>query len=594
MNKLKKLISFFNSELKVKSFYVLIMVTGLALLETLSIVSIMPFLSVLANPEVIKDNQYLAYIYRYLLEEDLISNNKEFLIALGIMVLSFMVLTIIYKMMTHFIMNNHIESCRHDISLKVLLGVLGNDYEYFMLKHSADITKTIISDVDQLSTSVIRPAFNMFAYGMVFLSITMLLLVTDPYLAIITAGALLTVYAIIFVGLRNILESLGQNIININKNRFVIISELLSNIKNIKFTNIERKESFKYEKSSNELTRNQAKYQTLSMMPHYVIELLLFIVLMILVNYLLFRSQDGNLGSVLPIIGLYAFSAYRLKPAAQHFYHGLSSLRYGKTIIDKVESYIEFNEKHKEIEAKGNNINFEVMQFKELEYQYSDSNNRALININLKIEKGDRIGIVGKTGSGKSTLIDMMLGLLKPTSGEILINNKKVACLGKQWRSLIGYVPQNIVLSDESIGSNIALGVDSDFFDHDEIFKACEISTASDFVYDLENTINTKVGERGVRLSGGQLQRIGLARALYRKPEILVFDEATSALDNLTERKVMSNIFSEKSNMTFIMVAHRLSTLKMCNKLIILENGKIVKFGDYKEIIKSHEFSKYV
>jgi ABC-type multidrug transport system fused ATPase/permease subunit len=301
--------------------------------------------------------------------------------------------------------------------------------------------------------------------------------------------------------------------------------------------------------------------------------------------------QNGSFIDAIPIITLYAFAGYRLMPSFQQIYSSIAILRYAGPALD---SLYDDMKRLKPLVAKYENIQEDVkfnenISLNDINFQYPNASRTSLKKINFSISARTTVGLVGPTGSGKTTLVDLILCLLEAQNGTLkvdgrIINKKNI----KAWQNLIGYVPQNIYLTDDTITANIALGVDPMNIDHKEIVRAAKNASIHDFVInELPKKYETTVGERGIRLSGGQRQRIGIARALYRRPQLLILDEATSALDNLTEKIVMEAVQNIGKNITIIIIAHRLSTVRECDKIYLLENGQIKSQGRFEELIES-------
>ena len=295
--------------------------------------------------------------------------------------------------------------------------------------------------------------------------------------------------------------------------------------------------------------------------------------------------------NALPIISLYAFAGTRLMPSFKMIYTAISNQQFSNAGLDLLFKEIS-NIKEKVVKEINNPLKFsKQITLKNICFKYPNSQLEALNNINLNIPLGSRIGLVGSTGSGKTTLVDVVLGLLEIEKGILSIdgielNNNNL----RSWQKSIGYVPQYIYLSDDTLASNIAFGIDPSNINEDAIEKSSKIANLHDFVInELPNKYQTLIGERGVRLSGGQRQRIGIARALYHNPQVLILDEATSALDNLTEKGVMDGINNLSKNITIIIIAHRLSTVKNCDKIYVLEKGEIKNIGSYEDLIKVNE-----
>jgi ABC-type multidrug transport system fused ATPase/permease subunit len=291
------------------------------------------------------------------------------------------------------------------------------------------------------------------------------------------------------------------------------------------------------------------------------------------------------------VLGLYAFAALRIKPAVQYVYQGFASLRYGQKAVDNLYADMHpdnapepFPEQApKALKAKS------LISLKHLSYTYPKATKSALSDLNLDIPVGSSVGLVGSTGAGKTTVVDVILGLLRPTKGAITVDGNPVTDEQlRAWQKSLGYVPQDIFLTDTSVAENIALGIPKTQIDQDQVQRCARMAQVHEFISnELPNQYETLVGERGVRLSGGQRQRIGIARALYHNPEVLVFDEATSALDTVTERAVMEAIDALAHQKTIIIIAHRLSTVRNCDQIVLLEKGQIKAKGRFEELVQA-------
>ena len=300
-------------------------------------------------------------------------------------------------------------------------------------------------------------------------------------------------------------------------------------------------------------------------------------------------SKTGTLNTVLPLIALYAFAGYRLMPAIQRIYLSLSQLRFVgpslDALIEDLENLKQFNlyENKKFLKFK------EKVTLNKVHFNYPNSTKSVLNDISLCIPAQSTIGIVGPTGSGKTTTIDIILGLLKPTKGTLEIDNTTINRENyRSWQRTVGYVPQEIYLSDDTVASNIAFGVDKEDINQEAVENAARISNLHEFVInELPMQYNTNVGERGIKLSGGQRQRIGIARALYHKPQLLILDEGTSSLDNITEHTIMDTLNRIKKDITIILIAHRLNTVKNCDNIFVLQDGQVKEHGSYDDLIKT-------
>jgi ABC-type multidrug transport system fused ATPase/permease subunit len=307
--------------------------------------------------------------------------------------------------------------------------------------------------------------------------------------------------------------------------------------------------------------------------------------------------KGGNANEVIPILSLYAFAGYRLMPALQQIYGGMTAVKYNMPALQLIIKDLREcdNTTTNKKDLVGSVAFKKSLYLESINFCYEGTNKNILTNLNLEIQCRTTVGIVGSTGSGKTTLVDIVLGLLTQNSGNIFVDNIQINSDNiSLWQEHLGYVPQSIFLTDDTIERNIAFSLSDSEIDSSKIKKASKIAELDSFINELPNKYKTYVGERGVRLSGGQRQRIGIARALYNNPDLLVFDEATSSLDGVTENAIVDAIHNLSNKKTIIMIAHRLSTVKECDIIYVLENGSIVDSGKYDKLISENEYFKKV
>lgn len=594
MKTLIKLFKLFTRLERKKCARVLVFVLGMALLDTAGVASLLPFLAVIGDPEMINTNQVLKELY--LFSEKLgVRESGHFLIALGIGSFTLLVLSAVYRTITEFKMNSFVEEIRHSISSRLLESYLGQPYEFFMGRNTADLSKAALSEVDQLIGGVIRPVFSMLAYSIVAFCMISFLFFLYPLLLIFSIGLLGGGYAFTFAIIKPIVDRLGIMRTDSNKNRFLIALEALNGVRELKLLGYEKAYLNRYDAESGNLSHALASNLTLNRVPKYIIEAIAFGGIIALVLSLMVIDggiESEALGSILPLIGLFAFAAYRMQPALHFVFSGFASLRFGKTAVEKIYDDLHevgFNNELREpnelplgvknsIEAKG------------LSFKYEGAESLALKNISFSLPVGSVLGIVGSTGCGKSTLVNIILHLLTPLRGDLIVDNKKVTPeLVPRWQRTIGCVSQDIFLTDNTLAENIAFGVEPSKIDMRQVQHCAEMANIHEFIQnDLPKKYSTLVGERGVRLSGGQRQRIGIARALYHSPDLLIFDEATSALDTVVEKAIMEAIDNLASEKTIIIVAHRMNTIMKCDNILLLHDGMLEDSGTFQELSQSN------
>lgn len=551
-----------------KVIYVLILVMGMTLIESVGVVSIMPFLAVLTNPDIVNTNNYINYIYTSLSFD----SKKDFIIYLGCLSLGVVIFSTVFKIVTQYAISRFSSLQRHYFSTRLLKIYLAQDYEFFIEKNSSGLIKNILSEIDSLISGMILPALNIISYGLVLIAMISILLWHDPKMAITTALILILLYTTIYIGVRNKLKKIGVEHAKSNKDRYQACQEALGGIKDVMINNARAGYIDQFETSSRIYAKHIATRDTLGQIPLNIVETVGYGCLILLSIFLV--SSGEEVEEILPVLGLYGFAAYRMLPAAQNIYRSVSKMKFASVIIENLQKEF-LLEKEESIDDKNiDKLKFEKeIRLVDINFSYpSNISKNILKNFNLVIKKNESIGIIGRSGCGKSTLVDIMLGLLNPQSGTIfvddqLLNENSI----EAWRNIIGYVPQQIYLADKSLAENIAFGINQDEIDYHRVEHVAKQAEIHDYIInELPQAYHTIIGERGVKLSGGQRQRVGIARALYKDPQVLFFDEATSALDVETEAKINESIRSLSQYKTVIIIAHRKSAIEGCDFVLDL------------------------
>lgn len=591
MGTISKLLDLLSPSERKRAWVLLGMMLVMALLDMLGVASILPFIAVLANPALIETNPILFSAYQ--LSKNLgLSSTDQFLFFLGLIVFALLVFSLAFKALTTYAQTRFALMREYSVGKRLVEGYLHQPYSWFLNRHSADLGKTILSEVQTIMYNGILPLMTLFAQSAVAIALLSLLLFVDPLLAVSVGLVLGVAYGGIMLLMSGWLNALGQARIKANQERFTAVSEAFGASKEVKAGGLESIFIERFAKPAETYARGQSTAQVIAQVPRFALEAIAFGGMLLVVLYLM--TQSGGFAAALPIIAMYVFAGYRLMPALQQIYAAVTQLKFVGPALSALHTDL-LSLEPVEIDGKMQKpmplIN--CIELNNIFYQYPNADAPALNRINLSIPARSTVGLVGSTGSGKTTTVDLILGLLEPQEGTLCIDGQVVnASNRRQWQKSIGYVPQHIYLADDTVSANIAFGLDPEMLDQEAVERAAKIANLHDFVIqDMPQGYNTMVGERGVRLSGGQRQRIGIARALYHNPSVLILDEATSALDNITEQAVMDAVNNLGHNITIILIAHRLTTVRECDQIYLLENGAVKANGTFSELVeKSDQF----
>ena len=586
MQIVKKLLFLLTLNERKKAMFLMGMVLILAMLEMIGVVSILPFMAVLMSPELIDTNNVLNAAFN---TSSLfgIETKNEFLFLLGIVVFLILITTLTFKFLTYYVQLRFTASLNYKVARRFVEGYLHQPYSWFLNRHSADLGKNILSEINFVISRGITPMIDFVKQSVIAFAIIITLFFVDPILTIVIGLTFGISYGLIYLVIRTFTLGIGQKRVEATKWIFTTITEAFGAIKEIKVTGHEQTYLRRFSEPSLVLSRISVLAAIISILPRFVLEAITFGGMLLVVLYLM--MQNGNFSAALPVIALYTYAGYRLMPTLQQIYSSLTTLRFVGPALDALYKELKslktsnFDQTDNVLLIKKN------ITLKNINFNYANSSRTTLKNINFNIPAKTSVGIIGSTGSGKTTLVDIILGLLQPQQGLLEVDGKEINnSNSKSWQRSIGYVPQHIFLSDDTVAANIAFGVHNDQIDYEAVERAAKIAKLNEFVTnELPQKYQTTIGERGIRLSGGQRQRIGIARALYSNPKVLILDEASSALDNNTEKQVMDEIKKLEKDITLIMIAHRLSTLRNCNSIIILDKGEIKGQGSFEELIKN-------
>jgi ATP-binding cassette, subfamily B, bacterial PglK len=555
----------------------------LGLVEAVGVLSILPFIAVASNPDAIAQSEILTRLYDWFGFE----STQSFLIALGVLVFVILVGGIAVRAVTFYALTRFGRMRALSLGRKLLYRYLSQPYAWHLDRHTARLSTRVLSEVQQVVDGSVLAAMQLIAHGAVTLCIVGLLFVVEPIAALAVGGTLCLAYGLVFLMVRRWLLRLGQTKVEANAQRFRVTQEALSGIKDVKLMGLEEPYLGRFSAAARRFVRVQATQALINELPRNALEALVFGAMILFVLWVL-ATRQGNMIEALPILGLYAFAGVRLFPALQKLYSTFARVRFGKPALDSLHADLTAPIEGQTVAPyEGPAVRLrETLELHEVVYKFAAADRPALDRLDLRIEARTTVGIVGATGAGKTTAVDVMLGLLTPQAGEMRVDGTRIDGSNlRAWQRSVGYVPQSIYLLDDTVAANIAFGLKPNAIDRAAVERAARVAKLHDFVTELPKGYDTLVGERGARLSGGQRQRVGIARALYRDPDVLVFDEATSALDNLTEKAVMEAIEELGREKTIIMIAHRLTTVRRCDVIFYLEAGRVVAIGTYDELL---------
>ena len=546
--------------------------------------SVMPFLDFVSNGYEIDPGGLIAYLQNM----TGISEKYRFAIFLGIMSMTVIWICNFVLLVRGYVLTRFTTMRVHTLSVKLLNSYLNRDYEYFIERNSKDLTKRMLAETSEISNSFLRPMADFVSSSLSAIGIVGLLLFMEPVGTMIGSMSVLVVYLGINAISAKLQDKLGKIRIVANKDRFQIAGEIFDGIKAVKVSSLEESYSRSFEKASKKALETVWKSRVIAESPQHLIQTFflsgIIVACLILLDPGLMNEGKNGLNSMISLVGMFALAGLRIMPELNRAYAANSRIGFGAAAIENV--YEDFGTRQIQKIKPINIGSFEEIEFRNVDYRYPNSD-KGPKNVSFKISKGERIGIVGGTGSGKTTIVDLALGLLFAYTGAVRVNGLNLNDRGvlSSWREKTAYVPQEVFLTDGTIAANIAFGAEE--IEWNWLRKCARIAQIDDFIENQAiDGYQSVIGEKGVMLSGGQRQRIGIARALYKGAEFIVMDEATSALDPETERKVMEAIEREIENVAIIFIAHRLGTVRQCDRLIVLDRGEIVEIGTWEELIQ--------
>lgn len=574
---------------------------SISVLDALGIGLVGPFIGLAVNPEMVYQNPWLLKAY----EQLGLSNTSHFIAVLGLAIVA----VFYFKSFSYYQIQKYVyQFCftqQVKLRLRLLHTYLSLPYTFHLRVNSAHLVQAIIKESEQFSYSVAIPLLNLVSNSLVLIVLLVLLTITDLFATVSILGLLLLVF-VPFHYFRHKLVGWGKEGVEANAEMLRVVNHALGGLKETRVIGCENYFERQLGTQVDKFARAATNFHIFQLLPRITLEALLITFVVGLVSISLFYEERSQ--NLVSVLGVFAIASIRLLPSASQLMSNLGILRNFKPTLDKIYFDLKEIEKPESVEylrlTQGlvqavyskeslhkQTIDAVGLPFKDsivlnkINYRYPGASNSALKDVSLTLRKGESIALIGKSGAGKTSLVDVFLGLLIPQAGDIQVDGLSIYSNLRSWKNLIGYIPQTIFLIDDTIERNIAFGVPDQQIDRQKLNWAIKSAQLSELIEQLPEGTQTTVGEHGVRLSGGQRQRIGIARALYHEREILVLDEATSALDNETENLISEAIQSLGGMKTMIIIAHRLTTVKHCDRIYEMNQGRIVRCGSYQDVV---------
>lgn len=557
-----------------------------SLFETASVASILPFMAIVMDPSILTEYRWAEELLAYLG----LHTQQAAIIAAGVLTVLVLGIGNVVTAANLWIQTRYLASARRDLATELFTGYLYLPYSFHIQRDTSSLGRVLGGDVESAIGGFLASLLSVISKGLSGIVLITLIVVVDPLVALGTVLVLGCGYMLVYRLIRIKQVTLGAKMVQASTTVGRTALEGLSGIKELRVLGRENASTVEYNKSMTELMATQASNSLASAMPRYVIEVFAYAGI-VAVTLAFVLKGEGT--AAIPSLALYALAGNRLVPIFQQLFAAAITIKYHTRAVESLEADLAIV-RNRQADTDENQISalaFKTqIQLTGLSFKYPSADRLALNNITLTIPQNQSIGLVGKTGSGKTTLADVLLGLYSPASGEIKIDGVPLNSQNERaWRKCVGYVPQTVFLTNASIEKNIALGMAEEQIDIAAVKRAARMAQAEEFINQLPDGYGTIVGERGVKLSGGQRQRLGIARALYHNPDVLVFDEATSALDGMTEDAVMQAVQDLSQERTMILIAHRLRTVQACDRIVMLDSGVIVADGTYEELVTTSE-----
>jgi ABC-type multidrug transport system fused ATPase/permease subunit len=586
MEFIKSLFRLFSPQQKRSYTYLQILFLFNATMQVAGIASLAPFITLISRPEMISTNKFIHSIYVAVGSE----NNNSFFATFAIAIMVLIATSNFVAGFSTWKLYRFSIDIGAELQKRIYSNYIRNDYVFFSTHNSSALIAIVTSEINRFVYMVLQPFLYLTSQALIAFIVVIGLFYVDYFLASLSVLMVGGIYVFIFKLLRTRLAKHGERIAVINKEKIKLLAESIGGIKEVKLLGTESWYQDQIDEKNKQGLQSGAFISLTGDLPRYIVETIVFLAILGLALYLM--REYGNSGKVISILSLYAMAGYKLLPAVQVIFKSISTLKATAGVVELLLKEVE-NSTPQDLDhtnASKITISEPEILLKDVSYRYPGANNNALNNVSLTIKPNTMVAFVGASGAGKSTAVDIILGMLYPDQGQLIVGGNNITKANvRGWQNYIGYVPQNIFLIDDTVANNIAFGIPKEQIDMTRIITSAKMANIHHYIDSLPQQYNTNVGERGAQLSGGQKQRIGIARALYRDTNVLIMDEATSALDSITESQIMSEIFSLAKARTIIVIAHRLSTVINADNIVFFENGTVSDQGTFHDLRKRNK-----
>jgi ATP-binding cassette subfamily C protein len=580
----RKLAALFDRAERAKLAVLLALMAIAAILEMAGVALVPLFLLTLQQPGVIRGHVLVAAVMPGASGLD----DRATIYAVSCAVLAFFVFKNLFSWFVLRQQYRFMHGKMHQLSTRLLAAYLAKPYTFHLQRNSSELYRNVMNECTTVVSMVLLPATALVVDGLTVLCVSALLIYHQPSLTLLAVAVFGAATLILYLAVRRRAGRFGAHHQTHGRLSSLWLNQSLGGVKEAMVAGTEASFVERFSEHWRQSTDAQAGYLLLSQMPRFFNETLAIFAILVLANIMLVQGRGTD--EIILTLALFGAATFRLVPTLSRMVSSFTALRFALPSVDALYADLggaQAAPLQRRTRRAAPRPDFDRILIENLSYRYPGAAREALKNVHLEIPRNSAVGIVGPSGAGKTTLADVLLGLLKPDGGRIVVGAVDVHADSGAWQQRIGYIPQSIFLLDDSIRRNIAFGVPDAEIDEEAIRRAVRIARLDEFLATLPSGLDTTVGERGVRLSGGQRQRIGIARALYHRPDVLLLDEATSALDNQTETEVAAESRTLSGEVTILVIAHRLSTVKRCERLVFLRDGELVAYAPFDELMRA-------